>query len=186
MTSYVRESENLSYHCARLLILIRFCGRPQKSQAGVLPGIEGRTLLAKLDFFLRYPAYLKKACGICGFPATSEDLGVSMVLEAGTVESRMVRYLYGPWDHVYYPALGYLIGKGLIEIEPHRRNEVFRITAEGMRAADQLAALPAYEDLAKRARTLYSLFKTSSGTSLKNFIYENFPEVVNRNIGSTI
>ena len=37
--------------------------------------------------------------------------------EMETVESRMVRYRYGPWDHVYYPALAYLLGKRLIEIQ---------------------------------------------------------------------
>src|SRR4051812_43483899 len=97
--------ENLAFHAARILILIAFCGKPRTSPKGVLPGIEGRTLLAKLDFFLRYPAYLRKAAQIRDAVVLGESVLRVAANEANSVESRMVRYLYGPWDHLYYPAL---------------------------------------------------------------------------------
>jgi hypothetical protein len=58
---YTRTTENLAYHAGRLLLLISLCGKPRNMKSEILPGIEGRTLLAKLDFFLRYPSYLRRA-----------------------------------------------------------------------------------------------------------------------------
>lgn len=178
--------ERLYYHAARILLLLRFCGKPQGKRSTALPGVEGRTLLAKLDFFLRYPAYLRLAARLRQESMSDTELGIVSDAELTSVESRMVRFLYGPWDHLYYPVLGYLIGKGLVCVQTPRRSEVFRLTAEGMTAADRLASDPAYTDLAQRARAAYRLFNKFGGTSLKNFIYESFPEVVNRNIGEII
>jgi len=98
----------------------------------------------------------------------------------------MVRYLYGPWDHVYYPALAYLIGKELIVIEMKRGTEIFRLTSKGWDVADKLAQEPAYADLARRADTAYHLFNKYKGSGLKNFIYTYFPEVVSRKLGAII
>lgn len=181
-----RTNDNLAYHAARILLLIRFCGKPQKSRTSDLPGIEGRTLLAKLDFFLRYPAYLRKAAEILNRDFSAEDLGLVPDDEVRSVESRMVRYLYGPWDYVYYPALAYLIGKELITIEMARGTEVFRLTPNGRDIADALSREPAYEDLTRRAIIAYSLFSRYKGTGLKDFVYAYFPEVVNREVGATI
>ncbi|MFX1476146.1 MAG: hypothetical protein ACFFCO_11805, partial [Promethearchaeota archaeon] len=171
---------------ARLLLLIRFCGKPRGGRSATLPGIEGRTLLAKLDFFLRYPAYLKKAAEILNKDISGEDLGLVPDDEMRTVESRMVRYLYGPWDHVYYPALAYLIGKELIVIEMKRGTEIFRLTSKGQDIAITLAQEPAYTDLAQRADSTYHLFNRYSGSRLKDFIYHYFPEVVSRGLGAKI
>lgn len=177
-------NENLAYHAARLLIVIAFCGRPRSSQR--LPGIEGRTLLAKLDFFLRYPGYLRRAATILKRNLTDEELGLSQEYELRSVESRMVRYLYGPWDHIYYQALAYLIGKQLIVVERQGGTEIFRLMSAGQEVAEQLSHDPAYTDLVRRAESAYRLFNKYSGTGLKDFIYQNFPEVVNRRIGESI
>jgi hypothetical protein len=134
-----------------------------------------------LDFFLRYPSYLERAAIILGQPSDVPDLE-----ESDSVESRMVRYLYGPWDHVYYAALAYLIGKRLIQVERVRGTEIFRLTGEGAEVVRRLAQDPAYDDLAVRARALYRVFRRFSGTGLKGFIYEHFPEVVNRRVGALI
>lgn len=181
-----RTSDNLAYHAARLLLLIRFCGKPQKDRASDLPGIEGRTLLAKLDFFLRYPAYLKKAAEILDRDFSAEDLGLVPDDEVRSVESRMVRYLYGPWDYVYYPVLAYLIGKELTTVEMAGGTEVFRLTSNGRDIADALSREPVYEDLTRRANIAYRLFSRYKGTGLKDFVYAYFPEVVNREVGATI
>jgi hypothetical protein len=181
-----RTSENLAYHAARLLLLVRFCGKPRRSRSSTLPGIEGRTLLAKLDFFLRYPAYLKKSAEILKKDLSVEDFGLILDDEIRSVESRMVRYLYGPWDHIYYPALAYLIGKELIVINMKRGTEIFRLTSKGLDVANKLAQEPAYADLAQRADTIYRLFNKYKGSGLKNFIYTYFPEVVNRKLGAMI
>jgi len=190
----LRADETLAYHASRVLILVAFCGTPRGARATARPAIEGRTLLAKLDFFLRYPSYLRKAAVIQQESGalkkkiifTNDDFGLTTEAEATSVESRMVRYLYGPWDHVYYETIAYLVGKGLIIIEKKRGTEVFRVTALGQEVAAQLASDPAYGDLTRRAITAYYLFNSFTGTGLKDFIYRNFPEVVNREIGATI
>jgi hypothetical protein len=80
--SVLKEQQELTYHAARILLLIAFCGRPARN-----PFIKGRTLLAKLDFFLRYPAYLDKAVKI--------KLGTSLEnlerYESENVETHMIR-----------------------------------------------------------------------------------------------
>src|SRR5713226_9655356 len=87
------RQENIAYHAARLLILMRYCGKPQ-GRDDLPPGIPSRTLLAKLDFFLRYPIYLRKARALL----RKGELKGSNILtppESASIESRMVRYFYG-------------------------------------------------------------------------------------------
>lgn len=184
--SRLNRSENVAYHAARLLLLIQACGFPRRGTIG--RGVRGRTLLAKLDFFLRYPAYLARAMTILaplrpGLAAPREEAGQ---LDTDTVESRMVRYLYGPWDHAYYTTLSYLIGKGLIVIEVERGSEVFRLTPRGTELAQRLAQEPAYRAIAERAALAFRTFHDFSGTRIKRFIYSQFPEVVARRIGASI
>ena len=106
--------------------------------------------------------------------------------EDPTVESRMIRYLYGPWDHLYYPVLAYLIGKRLIEVQIRKNTEIFRLTAKGFELAGRMSTESTYSDVAGRAKLVRALFYNFSGTRLKDFIYRSFPEVVAREIGGTI
>ena len=186
MKNSTQATENVAYHAARLLLLISYCGKPRGSRATTTPAIAGRTLLAKLDFFLRYPSYLKRASKILRRNLSDEDVGLESESAGDSVESRMVRYLYGPWDHIYYPALAYLIGKELITVENLRGNDIFRITVKGHELASVLAQDPVYADLVKRADAAYRLFNQFTGNRLKDFIYQHFPEVVGRKIGEII
>ena len=77
MPKNMHQGENIPYHVARLLILIGVCGLPQ-SDRKKFPAIQGRTLLAKLDFFMRYPKYLKKAGNILGYELTDVQLGLKI------------------------------------------------------------------------------------------------------------
>jgi hypothetical protein len=150
---------------ARLLLLIvAFSGKTK--------ALEGRPKLAKLDFFLRYPTFLKKALEI-----RDVDLVFSIPLEdEGTIESRMVRYRYGPWDPAYFALLGRLIGHGLIEPVPVQRGIGYRATSQGREIATQLASTDSWAPVAESAKLLKQHFDLS-GTNLKKFIYDNFPEV---------
>lgn len=185
MNKYIPSTENLAYHVARLLILIGHSGKPQSS-LGKLPAITGRTLLAKLDFFVRYPNYLKRASIELGIPCTENDLGISKPEDLNTVESRMVRYLYGPWDSVYYVVLAYMIGKGLIEPPLASKVDVFRLTLKGLSVLRNLEAAPAFSDLVRRADTIHRFFNTYNGSRLRSFIYQKFPEVVSHKLGEKI
>lgn len=181
--SFDPSSESLAYHAARILLLIRRCGSPQQSTQK-MPGVKGRTLLAKLDFFLRYPTYLLRAARIAEVEETSTQRVLAqaalMPEPAQTVEAPMVRYKYGPWDHTYYLVLAYLIGKGLIQVDIEGRTEVFRVTDRGREVADALGETPAYAELVGRASLVHGLFGSFSGNRLKTYIYDRFPEVVAR------
>lgn len=185
---YKKAIENVAYHASRLLLLILLCGKPRGKATEKLPGIEGRTLLAKLDFFIRYPFYLRRASTILGKNVSNEDLGLNIREEEQSIEAQMVRFFYGPWDHVYYLALAYLVGKELITVEKSEisNTEIFRLTQKGQTVGRQIVNDPAYTDLASRAEITQSLFNKYNGNRLKNFIYKNFPEVVGRKIGTNI
>jgi hypothetical protein len=185
MTKFLPPTDNLAYHIGRLLILIGHCGKP-KSNPDKLPAITGRTLLAKLDFFMRYPNYLKQAAIKLDLPCTDDDLGVDKPDDINTIESRMVRYLYGPWDSLYYVALAYMVGKGLIEPPLANKVDTFRLTSKGNLVLKNLETDPAFSDLIRRADTIYKLFYAYNGSRLKLFIYDSFPEVVNRQLGEKI
>ncbi len=185
MPRNLHQGENTPYHVARLLILIGECGTPQNSQTK-LPSIKGRTLLAKLDFFMRYPKYLKKAGSIFGKEFTDSQLGIYSADEVNTVESRMIRYLYGPWDDIYYVALAYMIGKGLIEPIKPSKVDSFKITLYGKTLLHMLKDDKVFDDLFARGKTIYHLFNSYSGSRLKDFIYTYFTDVVNHDIGEVI
>src|SRR6266545_1266556 len=97
--------------------------------------LQGRTKLAKLDFLLRYPAFLYRALRLRNIDS---DLSQQSPGEQ-TIEQRMVRFRYGPWDPAYYALLGSLLGRGLIEAIPQARFIGFRTTGAGQTLAKQLA-----------------------------------------------
>jgi hypothetical protein len=134
--------------------------------------LEGRTKLAKLDFFLRYPAFLRRAMEIRR-PGLGPDPG-SVVQQ--DIEGAMVRYRYGPWDPSYFALLGRLMGKGLVQPVPFARGLGYRATEAGRAVAATLAEEPAWVETASRVALLNKHFDLS-GTSLTKFVYDHFPEV---------
>jgi len=179
------RDESIAYHGARLLVVIQSVGSPQRHFTK-LPGVRGRTLLAKADFFVRYPTYLARAAKIRASDLRRTVEPPDPGPEAESVESHMVRYLYGPWDDVYFNVLAYLVGKRLIQVEMDRGVETFRLTARGAVAAERLAETPDYGALAARGAAVAAIFPRFGGTALKDFIYKHFPEVVARKLGATI
>jgi hypothetical protein len=150
---------------ARLLLLIDSFSKKAE-------GLEGRTKLAKLDFLLRYPKFLRRALQIRAPGAVPLDSNEDVV----TIEERMVRYRYGPWDPAYFALLGALIGKGLIITVPSKRGLGYRATPAGSAVAARLAKSDAWRDTAERVHQIKKHFDLS-GTTLKEFIYRHFPEV---------
>ena len=80
-----------SLHEGRLLLLVSAF-----SPEAEVGGIAGLTKLAKLDFLLRYPVLLERALTARGRSTRAVEL---QDFERSSVESRMVRYRFGPWDH---------------------------------------------------------------------------------------
>ncbi|WP_329485018.1 hypothetical protein OG618_00200 [Kitasatospora sp. NBC_01246] len=142
-------------------------------------GIEGRMKLAKLDFLLRYPDRFTtlvelRAPGI----AAGENPWLT-----GDIEQRMIRYRYGPWDPAYYGLLGALIGKGLITTRQRGSVATYAVTPAGHQLTKALAATDSWESVRERARLLHRHFNLT-GTSLKDLIYETFPDIVNADWGT--
>jgi hypothetical protein len=160
---------------ARLLLLIDAFS----AQQGTL---QGRTKLAKLDFLLRYPSFFHRALGI---RRIETDLPAPRASE-NTIEQRMVRFRYGPWDPAYFALLGSLLGRGLIEAIPQDRFIGLRTTVNGRELARRIAATEAWAEVADRAYLLKRAFPTQRGTFLKNFVYKYFPEVTQASWGEAL
>ncbi|MEN8221563.1 MAG: hypothetical protein ABFS56_35525 [Pseudomonadota bacterium] len=128
--------------------------------------IKGRTKLAKLDFFLRYPVYLEKALDkLKKGRLTLEEH------EKQNIETRMIRYKYGPWDEKYYDVWAYLLAKGLIVIKPINGIDYFLITPQGKAAVDSLLGLETYNVIKKRCQVIKkSLAKRKVGQPIGSTI----------------
>jgi len=161
----------LEFHAARLLLLFAVCGTAGR--------IDGLTKMAKLDFFVRYPAFFVEVCEKLGMPVKAAP--------ASTVESAMVRHHYGPWDQRYYQILGYLEGRGLLQARQSGKPYSLLLTAAGKEAAMALRKNPAFSDLTEQMKQVKEVLGGKSGTSIKNLIYKTFrDEVAERPMGKTI
>lgn len=160
--------DSLDFHAARLLVLLRQCGDGDRGT------IAGRTKLAKLDFFLRYPRFLERA-----YNATRQAKPNLPAWHPGTseVEAPMIRYRYGPWDPRYRQFLAFLQARGLIRITASRPEKV-TLTASGRRAADQLVEKTSFAPLIDRCIAMNDSLAGMTGTELKDLVYELFPTEV--------
>lgn len=163
------EQRESYYHEARVLLLIA-----QFTTAR--GGLAGLTKLAKLDFLLRYPVMLEHLlpAGKASWPTGTAPSAPERL----AVESRMIRYKYGPWDQRYYSILGSLAARGLITYHGGEGTE-FAVTDRGAAAASSLAASPEWAVVVERIRLLKKQFN-KSGSALKNLIYDQLPDAVDR------
>lgn len=158
---------NENVHLARILVLLRAFQEPNR------PAIEGITKLAKLDFLLRYPSCLRTALKARG--VRHESIPVDD-FEALTIEARMVRYRYGPWDHRYRRFLNILAAKGLVSAQVDGQTIDIDLTNAGGAIADELTTSPAYSRVYVRARLLKKHLDLKA-RALMEFIYQTFPEL---------
>ncbi|GGS23920.1 hypothetical protein GCM10010284_66250 [Streptomyces rubiginosohelvolus] len=159
---------------ARLLLLIDVFS---ETKAG--KGIEGRMKLAKLDFLLRYPDRFNTLLAV---RRPHVETGENPWL-TGTIEQRMIRYRYGPWDPAYYALLGALTGKGLIEPKHEHAIATYCTTQAGHDVARALAESESWRPVRDRAVLLRRYFNLT-GITLKNLIYETFPDIVEADWGT--
>lgn len=176
LLSQIEDSDEL--HEARLLILLNaFSGKDGQGS------VDGLTKLAKLDFLLRYPTYLERA--LSKRPNGKPKLAAVKEHERKSVESSMVRFKYGPWDHRYRRFLNLLIAKGLCSVLVEGRTVRIGITNRGLEVARLLASDDVNADVWKRAQLLKQYFDLSA-TNLMKFIYETFPEIGTLRFGAEI
>jgi hypothetical protein len=170
---FVPEPDSsLEFHAARLLLLLYHAGGSRNAS------ISGRTKLAKMDFFIRYPAYLIKAARIKKVTTGLRSLG--------RPESKMIRFRYGPWDPKYYDILAYLVAKSFVVIYPSKsKGDIFELTSKGIIAAKELVG-PEFDSIIDRCVLVKELFGNENGNAIKNFVYTYFPEIIGRPLGEEI
>jgi hypothetical protein len=173
--AYLDQVPNL--HEARILILLNaFTG------SDGIGSIDGLTKLAKLDFLLRYPVMLQRA--LVARNRSFQDVQLEDH-ERQNVESEMVRYRFGPWDHRYRAFLNFLVAKGLVTIIIEGRKVVISLTEPGREYANKLVSVTVFEPYARRSQLLKRHFDLTA-TNLMRFIYDTFPEIISLKSGERI
>jgi hypothetical protein len=170
---------NDDYHIARLLIMMRAHSRGAEKNKS----IEGLTKLARMDFLLRYPNSLERALIAANRPKSE---GKIQKWERSTIESKMVRFRYGPWDHRYRRWVSLMAAKGFITVGVIGKTVHLWLTESGRNVADSLAETEAFRMLSFRADVVDKRFGTKSGSNLRDFIYKTFPELLTMKWGEEI
>jgi hypothetical protein len=160
-----RLRDESDYHQARLLLLLTGFTDEGESFAGL-------TRLVKLDFLLRYPVMTRRLlpAGV-DWPEEAKPTADELL----AVESRMIRYRYGPWDDRYYPMLGALVGRGFAVFTGGRKFAA-QVTPVGRTLAGNVAAQDGWQRTAMRVRVLREHLDLS-GQQLKELIYEHLDDV---------
>lgn len=174
-----RAENSDGLHLMRLLILLRCADKRGRTPKPV----EGITKLAKLDFLLRYPVYLERALIQLG--KSTADLNL-LPRERTTVETKMIRFRYGPWDGRYRRWLTLLASRGLLRVSMKGRRIEIGLTEEGRVLADDLSGQTIFADLADRGTIVMKSVGDMSGTRLKDFVYEIVPEITGMKWGQEI
>lgn len=165
------------FHLGRILLLLLAAdSRNTKT-------IEGITKLAKLDFLLRYPTCLERALIA---EKKKAELVQTQAYERTTIESKMIRFKYGPWDGRYRRWIGLLAGRGLVNAERKGHTVHVGLTDRGREISQKFANEPAYKELQARSQLVIKIFGNVPATRLKDFVYRVFPELENMKWGEVI
>lgn len=172
-----RAEQNDAVHEARLLLLLR--NRADRGNGT----IDGITKLAKMDFLVRYPIYFQRLLN----QTRQRPMQVPMQdFESDTVESRMVRFRYGPWDPRYRRWIGLLVAKGLATTYLAGKTVHVKITDKGRAYAEMLASTDEFRDLDERSRLVIVAVGGMAGSRLKELVYEVVPELTSMSWGQEI
>lgn len=157
----------IEFHASRLLLLVMLCGVRTREDGTYR--IEGLTKLAKLDFFVRYPAFFQRAASYLKAVVRQDDTAP---------ESKMIRFHYGPWDKRYYQVLPYLEARGLLEITKVGNAYNFSLTAKGVEISKILNKDASFGALSERMKDVKRVLGSKTGTYLKDLVYQLFEEEV--------
>jgi hypothetical protein len=168
---------NNDIHLGRLLLLL-LAANKRSSRS-----IEGITKLAKLDFLLRYPNCLERALEA---EKKNTELAEIKTYERTTIESKMIRFKYGPWDARYRRWLSLLASRGLVTINIKGRTVIIELTDKGREIAEKFSIDSSFSDINSRSQLIIKTFGAMSATRIKEFVYEVFPELETMKWGEDI
>lgn len=175
MAAAIESSDN--FHLSRILLLLSACSKRSNRP------VDGIMKLAKLDFLLRYPNCLVRV--LEALDKDSLATGISEE-ERNTIEARMVRFRFGPWDERYRRWIGLLVARRLAQTYLDGRTVKVVLTQTGQRLAAVLSERQEFGDLAARSRLVSKAVGDYTATKLKDFIYEVFPEITTMKWGEEI
>jgi len=174
----VARVENMDeLHLARLLVLLRTIDRGRGKT------VEGITKLAKLDFLLRYPNCLERVLKALNIDPTKAEI---KPFERSSIETKMIRFRYGPWDGRYRRWIALLVGKGLVTTYVQGKTVHVGLTDSGKEISKIISNREEYRDIDRRSNLLLKSVGNFSATKLKNFVYDTFPELLNMKWGEKI
>lgn len=165
------------FHLSRMLLLLKACSKRSNKP------VDGIMKLAKLDFLLRYPNCLVRVLKALGKDSLAEDISEE---ERNTIEARMIRFRFGPWDERYRKWIGLLIAKRLAQTYLDGRTVKVVLTEAGHRLAEELGEKQEFSDLAARSKIVSKAVGDYTATKLKDFIYKVFPEITTMKWGEEI
>lgn len=170
------EVDDLAYHQLRVLLLVTaVSSEPEHNRK-----LDGLTKLAKLDFFVRYPAL---AAVLLDDLEADDRMHVSDVerLSPTTVQDPMTRYKYGPWDDRYYPVIGALVSRGLVRYAKGKRGSVALVPTEvGKALAAEVAVDNVWREVADRCAAVAEASRGMTGNALKELIYDRLADLMDR------
>jgi hypothetical protein len=169
---------------ARLLLLLKAAAGKEESAKP----LEGIMKLAKMDFLLRYPNILVRALNVIGESKKSALAAAALIPEQDrdTIEARMIRFRFGPWDTRYRRWLSILVAKQLAVVFREGRTVKIQLSKNGMLLADRLAESEPFKPLAERAKVVNSAVGNMPSTKITAFVYKIAPEIVNMKWGNAI
>ena len=170
------ELDDLAYHQVRVLMLVAaVAAEPEHNRK-----LDGLTKLAKLDFFVRYPALATEVLD----NLDGDDrmhLSEEALSNPTAVQDPMTRYKYGPWDDRYYPVIGALVSRGLLKYGTGQRGSVSLLpTPSGRVLASELATDEVWREVADRCEAIAEASRGMTGNALKERIYERLAELMDR------
>ena len=178
------DTENADeLHLARLLILLGSADARKTTVATKARAVEGITKLAKMDFLLRYPTCLERALEkLNQHPEQVEVLP----RERTSIETKMIRFRYGPWDARYRRWLGLLAARGLVRLAVEGNTIVIGLTDAGRGLGASIRATELFQEIARRSDLTVMAVGSFSATRLKDFVYDAIPEITDMKWGEEI
>lgn len=178
------EAENGDdLHLVRLLILLSAADAKCKKPETKSKAVEGITKLAKLDFLLRYPVYLERALIALDKP---KERAAVLPRERTTIETKMIRFRYGPWDGRYRRWLSLLSARGLITLAKQGQKIDLGLTDRGRELAEALGREHMFTDWQIRSKVVVDAVGNMAAVRLKDFVYKIVPEITGLRWGEEI